>query len=117
MKPLDKHFENWKPNTEQIVVGTSPSLKHYDFGKYIDQFENVIRSAINVFKKGCSTIHSKKIDISSSVHQIRNRRWNYWTPIHDSLVDEKSTIKEICRGSSNFDKLEKDEKGWKTISR
>ena len=43
MKPLDKHFENWKPNTETIVVGTSPSLKHYDFGKYIDQFENVIR--------------------------------------------------------------------------
>ena len=110
MKPLDKHFENWKPNTEAIVVGTSPSLKHYDFGKYIDQFENVIRCN-KCFQKGMFDHTGKKIDIWASTG---NRRWNYWTPIHDSLVDEKSTIKEIWSRTVKLDKFfEKDEKGGK----
>ena len=51
----------------------------------------------------------KKIDIFRINNA--NRRWNYWTPIHDSLVDEKSTIKEIWSRTVKLDKFfEKDEK-------
>lgn len=42
-KRLDAYFETFEPETDVIVVGTSPSLKSYEFGKYIDKFNTVIR--------------------------------------------------------------------------
>jgi len=74
---LDKYFENWTCETDVIVVGGSPSLTWYEFGKYIDQFTTVIR--INkCFHDNMYNFTGKKINIWGTTN---NERWNKFNPI------------------------------------
>jgi len=80
---LSIYFESWRPETDIIIVGSSPSLLWYKFGKYIDEYENVIR--INkCFSEGLYDHTGKKIDIWATTN---NERWNRFNPI-DELTKE-----------------------------
>ena len=76
---LDKHFANWSPETECIVVGSSPSLKWYDFGDYIDQFNTVVR-VNRCFHPDMSKYTGKKHDIWATTSNKRND-YNYTPPL------------------------------------
>ena len=81
-KKLDNYFKDWKPKTKCIVVGSSPSLSWYDFGKYIDRHEIVVR-VNRCFSKGTRSNTGKKINIWATTN---NDRWEeskgkYYNPI------------------------------------
>jgi len=77
IKKLDNYFETFEPQTDVIVVGTSPSLNCYNFGKYIDKFKTVIR-VNKCFFDGMYQHTGRKIDIWSTTG---NYRWDYFHPI------------------------------------
>jgi len=84
MNKLDKYFTKWKPETDVVVVGCSPSLRWYDFGKYIDQFKTVIR--INIcLKEGMFNHTGKKLDIWATTG---NNRWDGYSPLDISNPSE-----------------------------
>tara|TARA_Y100001963_G_scaffold148442_1_gene226339 strand:- start:1891 stop:2658 length:768 start_codon:yes stop_codon:yes gene_type:complete len=101
MNRLDKHFENWKPETEMIVVGCSPTLRHYPFGKYIDQFKNVVR--INkCFHDGLYEHTGYKIDTWSTTNRYgKEIRWGTnpnsttWKGNEDDFNPLNDTTKEV----------------------
>ena len=94
MNKLDKHFENWKPETDCVVIGCSPSLKWYDFGKYIDQFSTVIRINICLIPEMFSHT-GKKIDIWATTG---NDRWDGYNPI------DINTTKEVWTRNDGYKK-------------
>jgi hypothetical protein len=83
MNKLDKYFENWKPKTKVVIVGSSPSLCWYKFGKYIDMFDVVVR--INeCFSKSTYEYTGKKIDVWATTS---NDRWDNFNPINESTKE------------------------------
>ena len=68
---LDDYFKDWTPKTKCIVVGSSPSLGWYDFGKYIDSHEIVIR-VNRCFSYGTRSNTGRKINIWATTN---NDRW------------------------------------------
>jgi len=101
MNKLNQHFKNWKPETEVIVVGCSPTLKYYPFGEYIDQFENVVR--INkCFHEGLNKNTGKKIDVWCTTNRYgKEKRWGEskssgkWEGAEGDFNPLNETTKEI----------------------
>ena len=101
MKKLDKHFENWKPETDVIIVGCSPTLRYYPFGKYIDQFDNVVR--INkCFHEGLDGNTGKKMDVWCTTNRYgKEQRWGTskssgkWEGAEGDFNPLNETTKEI----------------------
>ncbi len=84
-KKLDKFFKTWKPETECIVVGSSPSLTWYDFGKHIDKFKNVVR--VNLcFIDGLEKHTGKKLDIWATTNTNRPG-WGDFSPIDEDVKE------------------------------
>ena len=80
---LNKYFETWSPQTECIVVGSSPSLTWYEFGNHIDKFKNVIRTNC-CFSPTHYPNTGKKLDIWATT---TNTRWGLFNPV-DSTTKE-----------------------------
>ena len=101
MNKLDKYFENWKPETEVVIVGCSPTLRCYPFGKYIDQFENVVR--INKCFHGKLYDHTGyKIDTWCTTNRYgiedrwgENPKSTLWKGSEDDFNPLNETTKEI----------------------
>jgi hypothetical protein len=101
-KNLKKYFENWNPETDAIVVGTSPSLTWYPLGQCIDRFKTVIR-VNKCFQDGMEKYTGHNIDIWATTG---NHRWNWWTPLEENLITyenkQVSTIREIWTRVTKF---------------
>lgn len=101
-KKLDTYFETFEPQTDAIVVGTSPSLKSYEFGKYIDKFNTVIR-VNKCFFDGMYQHTGEKIDIWSTTD---NYRWDYFHPIKSEelrIWPRKEVVAEQLHSNGTLD--------------
>jgi len=101
-KRLDTYFETFEPQTDAIVVGTSPSLKSYEFGKYIDKFNTVIR-VNRCFFDGMYQHTGEKIDIWSTTN---NYRWDHFHPIKSEelrIWPRKRTVAEKLHSNGTLD--------------
>ena len=84
-KELDKYFKDWKPETDCVVVGSSPSLTWYNFGKYIDKFETVVR--VNYcFTTDTDLSTGKKVDIWSTTNTDRPG-WDCFSAINEETKE------------------------------
>jgi len=80
---LNQYFKTWSPQTECIVVGSSPSLTWYEFGNYIDKFDTVVR--INkCFNEDYYPNTGKKLDIWATTD---NTRWGLFNPVNSSTKE------------------------------
>lgn len=98
---LDNHFKDWSPETDVIVVGSSPSIKWYEFGPYIDKFKTVIR-VNKCFHPDIVEHTGKKISIWATTN---NDRWGKFSPIIKSQTKEVwgrqvKTIFELAQNNS-----------------
>ena len=92
-KKLLSHYEMWKPETDIIIVGSSPSLLWHKFGKYIDEHKNVVR--INkCFSQDCHEYTGKKIDTWATTN---NERWNRFNPINQSTKEVWVRVPCTCQ--------------------
>tara|TARA_Y100000034_G_scaffold72127_1_gene86978 strand:+ start:2006 stop:2770 length:765 start_codon:yes stop_codon:yes gene_type:complete len=69
---MEKYFKKWKPETDVILVGSSPSLLWYPFGQYIDRFKTVIR-VNKCFEEEVKEYTGTKINIWATTN---NERWD-----------------------------------------
>jgi len=96
------HYTGWKPETECVVVGSSPSLSWYKFGRIIDKFDTVVR-VNKCFQDGYGEHTGKKVDIWATTN---NTRWNYFSPITEETsqlwVRTEQTARELERESDSL---------------
>jgi len=104
-KKLDNYFKTFQPETDVIVVGTSPTIKSYEFGKYIDKFKTVIR-VNKCFSDDMYQYTGNKIDIWSTTD---NFRWDYFHPIKSEQLriwPRKNNVAKQLQENKTLDALD-----------